>query len=380
MKALLAPFLRPVVLLPVVLLPVVLLPMVLVLGAAQPARAADPLPDDSLRAIVADALEHAIRPGFDNLARSAGALEVTTGALCAAPSAASLDAARTAFAETLQAWSAVEYIRLGPMTDANRADRLYFWPDRKGITLRHVQAALAKADPGLVTREGMADASIALQGLPALEFLFYGSGADSLATGPAGYRCAFAAAVAGNVAAIAGAAAADWNDPEGFAALLLAPGPDNPLFRDPEEAAVRITDIPGTGLHALRDQKLLPAIGSGPADARPNLAPFRRSGLTNMALRANLKGLQGLADRAGIAAATRDRAPALQDGVDIVYRNTFAALESLAGPLGEAAADPARRGPVNYLALLTDRLRNLLQDQMPGALGMKVMFNAYDGD
>ena len=53
---------------------------------------------------------------------------------------------------------------------------------------------------------------------------------------------------------------------------------------------MRITDIPGTGIHALRDQKLLPVIGSGPADARPNLAPFRRSGLTNVALLNNLGG------------------------------------------------------------------------------------------
>lgn len=362
-----------------------LLALFLLLAAAQPVRAADPpqnsaLPDTALRILVDDALQHAIRPGFDDLAAAATVQEVQVAALCALPSAAALEATRAAFADTVRAWSAVEYIRLGPMTEANRADRLYFWPDRKGITLRHVQAALAKADPALLANDGIAGASIAVQGLPALEFLLYGSGADDLAVAPAGYRCAFAAAVAGNIAGIAAAAAVEWHDPDGFAALLQAPAADNPLFRTAEEAAVRITDIPGTGLHALRDQKLLPAIGNGPADARPGLAPFHRSGLTNLAMRSNLQGLQRLAERAGIAAATRARDPALQDAIDIVYGNAFAAFDSLAAPLGMAAGDPALRGPVNYLALLTDRLRGLLQDQMPGALGMKVMFNAYDGD
>ncbi|MFC3226299.1 imelysin family protein [Marinibaculum pumilum] len=357
-----------------------LLAILLLIASAQPGKAAEPLPDTDLRGLVVAALTHYIRPGFAALAEASAILRDRTGALCEAPSPVALDGARAAFTDTVRAWSGVEYVRLGPMTEANRADRLYFWPDRKGITLRHVQRDLAAEDPGLLTAEGMAEASIAVQGLPALEFLLYGSGAEDLAAAPARYRCAFAAAVAANIAAISATAAAEWQDEDGFSALLLSPGAENPLYRNAEEAAVRITDIPGTGIHALRDQKLLPVIGSGPEDARPNLAPFRRSGLTNVALLTNLQGLKMLADLGGISAATRDRAPALQTAIDTVYSNSFAAMDSVEGLLGEAAADPERRSPVNYLALLTDRLRSLLQDQMPGELGMKVMFNAYDGD
>lgn len=354
--------------------------LILLAAGAPPAKSAEPLSASDLGAIAAAAVEDHIRPGFDALAVETAVLADRMRGLCSTPSPDTLAAARAGFAAVVRGWSAVEFLRLGPMTEAHRADRFYFWPDRKGITLRHVQAALAAEDPALTTPAGMAEASVAVQGLPALEFLLHGSGAEALAAPPAGYRCTFAATVADNIAAIAADAAAGWRDPEGFSAVLLRPGPDNALFRTAEEAAARVTDIPGTAAHMLQDRKLNPAIGTDPGSARPNLAPFRRSGLTNAALRANLEGLKLLADRSGMSAAVRDRAPALQSGIDTVYGNLFSALAELPVPLGEAAADPQLRGLVNHIALLLSRLRTLLQEQAPAALGMKVMFNAYDGD
>lgn len=352
----------------------------LLAAAALPAVAAEPPPEAELRRITAATVERQIRPGFDALAEAAAAQERALQALCDAPSPAALAAARQAFADTLQAWSRVEFLRLGPMTEANRADRILFWPDRKGITLRQVQAALAKEDPALPTPEGMAAASVALQGLPALEYLLWGDGADALAQPPAGYRCTLAAAVGASIARIAIAAAAEWRDPAGFSAILLQPGPDNPMFRTAAEAASRIADIPGTGMHGVQDQKLRPWLGSDAATAQPARAPFRRSGLTALALQANVEGIGRLAELSGLSAAVQARDPALQAAIATVQGNLVAALADLPVPLAEAATDPAQRSAVNRIALLVARLRGLLQDEMPAALGLKLMFNAYDGD
>ena len=64
--------------------------------------------------------------------------------------------------------------------------------------LKNRDASVTEPDP-------LAEKSVALQGLPALEYLLYGDGADALAqSGEAGaFRCSFAASIATNVDRIA---------------------------------------------------------------------------------------------------------------------------------------------------------------------------------
>ncbi|WP_280632249.1 imelysin family protein, partial [Bordetella pertussis] len=47
-------------------------------------------------------------------------------------------------------------------------------PDTRNVMARQVQAALAAADPALLAPGALAGRSVALQGLPALEFVLYG--------------------------------------------------------------------------------------------------------------------------------------------------------------------------------------------------------------
>ena len=59
-----------------------------------------------------------------------------------------LEAARAELSgHASDAWSYAEIIRFGPITENNRLERMLFWPDRKGIGLKQVQAALAGKDP-----------------------------------------------------------------------------------------------------------------------------------------------------------------------------------------------------------------------------------------
>ena len=73
---------------------------------------------------------------------------------------------------------------------------------------------------------------MALQGLPALEDLLYGPGAETLAKpgGEAPFRCQFAASIAGGLRALTGAIAGDWQDGGAAAKSYLAPGPGNQTY------------------------------------------------------------------------------------------------------------------------------------------------------
>ena len=80
---------------------------------------------------------------------------------------------------------------------------MLFWPDRKGIGLKQVQAALAAKDPTAADAAQLAGKSVAMQGLGALEFVLFGTGAETLAGTGDAYRCAYGAAIAANLDGIA---------------------------------------------------------------------------------------------------------------------------------------------------------------------------------
>jgi predicted lipoprotein len=70
-------------------------------------------------------------------------------------------------------------IRFGPVTEENRLERILFWPDRKGIGLKQVQAAIAGEDATAADPQTLPGKSVAMQGLGALEFVLFGTGSDS---------------------------------------------------------------------------------------------------------------------------------------------------------------------------------------------------------
>jgi uncharacterized protein len=148
--------------------PKTLVPVVAILlcGAASPARV-----EADHGAIAKAAVTEVIRPGYDALETAGGGLEEKVSAVCEAPSEAALQEAKAAFAATVSAWSKVEILRFGPVTQDRRYERLFYWPDPKGLGQKQVQQALANQDQTVTIPDTPADKSVALKGLPALEYL-----------------------------------------------------------------------------------------------------------------------------------------------------------------------------------------------------------------
>ncbi|TIX80838.1 MAG: peptidase M75, Imelysin, partial [Mesorhizobium sp.] len=220
----------------------------LVLAGALPASAAAKASD-----VIQQAIDGFVRPAYARLHEHADSLTKAMRRLCDAPSQDHLDAARAEFSGTVDAWSVVEIIRIGPITQNNRLERMLFWPDRKSIGLRQVQAALANKDRTAADPAQLATKSVAMQGLGALEFVLYGDSAERLAGKDDPYRCAYGAAVAGNIETIAAEVSDAWNKPDGFAALWANPGPQNALYRDGTEAVTELVGVFINELEMVRD-------------------------------------------------------------------------------------------------------------------------------
>ena len=127
---------------------------------------------------MARAVDGFIRPGYRDLVERTGALADHLRPLCHRPSPQSLGRAKRAFSEVTASWSRIEIVRVGPVLDDNRFERVLFFPDRKSTGLKQVQRILAENDETATIATSLRGKSVAVQGLGALEYVLFGTDAD----------------------------------------------------------------------------------------------------------------------------------------------------------------------------------------------------------
>ena len=357
-------------------------------GSHAPAEEGAPAapPRIAFSPVVERAIDAVILPGYGLFAERAAAEATRVGDLCWQADGDRLEAARAGFRDLVIAWSAVEQFRFGPARDRNRYERLFFWPDPRGRGLQQIQEIIASADPTATDVPTLREKSVAVQGLLALEFVLFGSGSEALSdTGdPArSFRCRFGAAIAGAIAATAGEILTDWTKPDGYAALMRAAGPDNPIYRSHGEAVQELIKAAREQLQLSRDLKIAHAIEDVPAKAQPKRAPFWRSDLTLPSIRANVDAVGKLAGPEGIGAALPKDEPWIVNELAFELReveNTLARVEARGGPWEHLLSDPESHADLSYSLIPLASAIALLESGYPDALGLITGFNSLDGD
>ncbi|MDF3858341.1 imelysin family protein [Achromobacter denitrificans] len=346
------------------------------LTAAAPWAAAAGLPADLGERLARDYA----RPAVAKMAEAASALDGELRGWCAQPAAAGAARVGEAFEKLALAWSGVEILRFGPLVQANRYERLAFWPDTRGVMPKQVQALIAAQDEALLAPGALAGRSVAVQGLPALEYVLYGepgllgqSGAPGFA-----YACGYARAVAANVAAISRDVARAWSAEGDFGRQFARPQAGNDLYRDPQEVAAEAMKALSTGLQFARDVKIAPVLGDSAAAARPKRAAFWRSKLSTRLLAANVDGLKAF------YLAGAYPLPAGDAWMDASMRGELGSiaqtLRAVPVPLEEALAQEEGRRLLTLAALTLKNAKAIVDQDLAPALGVMIGFNALDGD
>jgi predicted lipoprotein len=319
-----------------------------------------------------------IQPAFQRFAENAELAAVAVNAFCEQPGGRTLGSARQAFADSALSFARVEFLRIGPLIQENRLERLLFWPDRRGIALRQVQGVLANADESVTDAANLPAKSVALQGFTALEFLLFGTGSGDMEN-DAGHRCRFAAAVAENIHAIALELNDEWQDEQGFTSVWTSPGSDNATFRNAEEVVGELLSIPSEAFEIIRDQRLKPVV---PEDgkANPKRALFWRSGLTMDFIAAGFEALRAYFETAGIDGLLPEEESWQARSIEFEFNNAEAALSRLNMPIEDILADEERTGDLTYLVILSQSLQSLFGQQLTATLGLSVGFSSLDGD
>ncbi len=322
-----------------------------------------------------------IQPATLRFAQQSEALEAALKSYCAKPS----DSQRRAvvektFGTTIEAWAGIEFLRFGPLQQQNRLEKIFFFPDPRGVTLRQLQALLAKQDRSALAAGALRSRSVAVQGLPALEFLLYGSNASFGDDAAGKYRCALAVAIAANVHQLGAEVSTAWHDNNGIAAEFAAPSPQQPLYRSNGEVATETIKTFSTGLQFTRDAKLLPTLGDSAAKANGRRAPLWRSNLTTRMLKANIGGLLAFYQAAGFGAQLSDEERWIDDTLQSESHFALSDLDAVSQPFEQAVNGGDDREALHHVALVLKNMQAVVVEYLAPGFGVNLGFNSLDGD
>jgi predicted lipoprotein len=347
---------------------------------AQQAAPADTMNEAMVPDVMRKAVDDVIRPGYRNMHQSASRLTVSMKDLCDAPSADTLSQAKTAFADTIRNWSMIEIVQTGPVLDKNRFEHILFFPDRKGIGMKQVQALIAKGDDKDATTEAVSTKSVALQSLTALEYVLYGNGAETLSTDRQGFRCRYGAAIAENIRIVSDEISAEWDKPDGIQKAWKNPGKDSEAFEDNKEAITALLGVLVHGAANIRDQRLESFYKGDVNAVHPKMAIYWRSGNSFTSITANLEGLQALWTKAGMAdllpAGNRETA----GKIDTLLTQLIATASTVNSDVPAALSDDGQRTKIDVLLAGTRDLTTDFSDGFGAAIGLKAGFSFADGD
>lgn len=307
--------------------------------------------------------EYAV-PRFQAVAKAAHTQSDAWDTFCAAAKFNDTAPLRTSFDSLADAWSRVEFVRVGPAATGMRVERFNWWLDRTGATTKALDAMLAVA--ATPTPEKLASGSVAGQGLPVIERLL----TDKEPLNP--QRCAVGAAVARGQAAIADAIVTDWTSADGAAAALDANAHWNNSFADASEAAsVMLTDLVA-GLEGLKDLKVAMLLHDARNPSAPPLAEAVRSGRSWRDVELNLAAI-----REGLGYFLHDAPVADRVRLDAAFEDAQGSLRIANDP-----KLPAKRriAAINHAHEVFGVLSTTAIAVLPEATGLALGFNNLDGD
>lgn len=363
--------------------------LVLLLTAMVAAAAAQepPRPPFGHADLARQALEQHIVPGYARFAEAAKKLSRTLDRQCERPFAKPPKAVDADVRNLVDAWGRIEHINFGPVTLDNRLERILFFPDRRGLGGRQVGRALETRDPAVTDAATLAGRSVALQGLGALDIVLYGVGqSESKTPEQRAHRCAYARAIAANIAALAQAILDEWSAPDGYRQHWLNAGPGDSVFVKPSETTLALAKALNQGLERVRDERLGAALGLG-KQRRKMPAVLDKGHLSLALVKADLDGLLELYELGGMHQAIAP--PDMKDDRDGIDAKAKLVASEIKTARDEIAGSVRVPSPFEHSATVSRLIsagfplknaRELAHELLTLRANLSLGFNSSDGD
>ncbi|MEM7171373.1 MAG: imelysin family protein [Pseudomonadota bacterium] len=344
------------------------------------------LGEKDYEAVNARIIENQVVPRYEAFATASEALAEAADSFAEDTSEATLIALQQAFYKTMDAWMAVEHIRFGPSKFEDRADRIFFWPDRHNTGSRQISRLLKEQDPTALDAEVFADGTAAVQGLPAMERLLFGGPSQSLlleSNAEAQYLRNVLSAIGNNLDRLAKELVAAWSDQaESFKTAISSPDENNPYFKDHKGLTLELFRSLQEGLTRIDAYKLSRPLGDGCEKPRPRRSESWRSGRSKENLIINLTALRDLYgdDTALFSIRKYHFDPRLDQSLRMGFDDAISQLKSLSASLSEAVQNAESCGDVVSLQEQVKSLSSIVEGDLAQALELSAGFNFNDGD
>lgn len=279
------------------------------------------------------------------------------------------EAMKPAYHAAFDAWMGVQHLHMGPVETNGRILAIAFWPDKKGMIPRSLATLIRDEDEVVNDAEAFAEASIAVRGFFALEYMLYDDQFADYAKGS--YSCALVQAISNDLGRMAHAIDVEWASDGGFKdTLLLAGEAETPIYLSQMESVQALYTMMVSSLENTEAQRIGRPIGSFDRP-RPERAEARRSGRSQRNVILQLEAARDLA---------RALAPGDMSASEAAFAKTIALTEALDDPSFEGAGDPMGRLKIEIIGQNIDTILGDLANDVGAPLGVSSGFNASDGD
>ena len=344
----------------------------LALGACSP-----PSTKDSQADISAAIANQVILPTYTRWVEADRQLAISALAFCAGN--ADLSTARADFLHAQKAWAALQPLLIGPLAEGNRAWSVQFWPDKKNLVGRQVEALVSAGQP--IDAQSLAHASAVIQGLSAYEYILFDSKPELAdATRKASY-CPLLVAIGERQKHLAEEILAGWTGTDGVLAQMSTF--PNQRYADSHEAIAEVLRVQVTALDTLKKKLGTPMGRQSKGVAQPYQAEAWRSQSSLKSLQASLSAAQSVwlgVDGKGLRGLLPADQGALAEKIDSAYIGALQALNANSRSLTALLEDPTGKPVLDDLYARLDAVHRLHQNELAKALNIQLGFNANDGD
>ncbi len=337
-----------------------------------------PRPKDPWQSASSAALAQVLLPAYSHWTDSNLQLADSARAFCSGDQ--NLAQARSAYRNAHLAWASVQPLAIGPLAEGNLSWQVQFWPDKKNLVARQVKSLLEQ-QPAL-SREGLEQASVVVQGLTAYEYLLFDPGLNLEELEQKRRYCPLLLGIASHQQALATGVLQRWMSGETSLSAQLGQFP-NARYTEPREAVADLLRTQVTALDTLKKKLALPLGRAGAGQPQPYLAEAWRSDLSLEVIGATLDSAQKLwkdKDGNGLHRLLPATSADLGLRLDGNWQETRQRLNALGQPLSLLLASESGRDSLNQLYDSLDRLERLQATELARALNVSLGFNANDGD
>ena len=334
-------------------------------------------PSDPHQAVSQALTDGVLLPAYSAWHEADRQLAVSAQGFCAGTQ--NLAETRRVFLSAQSAWAGVQPALIGPLAEGNRAWQIQFWPDKKNLVARQVEA-LINTKPAL-TPADLDKASVVVQGLTASEYVLFDPAIDLVNAEQKARYCPLLIAIGQHQNKLAADVLSQWQGQNGIGAQLKHF--PNERFADAQEAVAELLRTQVNALDGLKKKLGTPLGRQSKGQPQPYQADAWRSNASLTNLAASLASAEQLwtgAEQDGLHTLLSREHSDLKTRIDAAYRDTRQRLEAAQRPLSEMLRDETGLQEANALYDSLNTLHRLHEAELAKALGIQLGFNAHDGD